>query len=185
MWTPEEDQKLLAAVEMFQINGQIKNWSQVAAMVPGRNNSQCSARYKNVLHPALQKNDWTQEELDKLNQLFPILGKSYTLYQERLPGRSYQQIKNKVQSLINKKNSKRKSNPPPTNVVTDPRMMFFSQQPSPNAFSQSSQGNLSFSPGAFSQGHFDFSASTISGSDTSAFPLTDQEVDPVFDQFWE
>jgi myb proto-oncogene protein len=50
-WTTEEDAKLFEAVAKFEKFG--RKWIQVAAMVPGRSNTQCCSRWHEAVHPLM------------------------------------------------------------------------------------------------------------------------------------
>jgi hypothetical protein len=63
-WTPEEDVKLIQAIEKLG-----KNWVSVAALVPGRTNVQCRSRWLASFDPATticKKGKWMPEEDAKL-----------------------------------------------------------------------------------------------------------------------
>jgi len=61
-WTPEEDDKLRLAVAKFNA----RNWKEIAKLVPGRDFTQCSQRWKKVLDPTVTKGQWSKEEDDLL-----------------------------------------------------------------------------------------------------------------------
>lgn len=54
-WTEEEDEILIQAVARFGA----RNWKEIAAVLPERNDIQCLHRWKKVLHPSLVKGAWT------------------------------------------------------------------------------------------------------------------------------
>ena len=45
---------------------------------------------------------WSEQELGKLTELMPVLGRNYGAYQEYLPGRTYNQIKSQCHNTWNK-----------------------------------------------------------------------------------
>ena len=45
---------------------------------------------------------WSEQELGKLAELMPVLGRNYGAYQEYLPGRTYNQIKSQCHNTWNK-----------------------------------------------------------------------------------
>jgi hypothetical protein len=90
-WTPEEDAKLIAAVEMLD-----KDWAAVAPLVPGRNSIQCRARWLNSLDPATtasRKGKWTVEEDAKLAEAAEKFGQDWVAVATLVPGRTNQQCR--------------------------------------------------------------------------------------------
>jgi hypothetical protein len=62
-WTAEEDERLVAAI---QLHG-TENWPLIATIVGGdRTRSQCAQRWHRGLDPKLLKCNWTQEEEQRL-----------------------------------------------------------------------------------------------------------------------
>ncbi|KAF0690114.1 Aste57867_18508 [Aphanomyces stellatus] len=57
-WTPEEDDRLRAAVEKYGP----RNWKAIATMVEQRNHAQCLQRWRKVLLPGLRRGNWSHEE---------------------------------------------------------------------------------------------------------------------------
>lgn len=63
VWTLEEDQRLLAAIDKYGT----ENWKLIAKMVGnGRNRSQCSQRWLRGLKPTLRKEPWSSDEDERL-----------------------------------------------------------------------------------------------------------------------
>lgn len=63
VWTLEEDQRLLAAIDQYGTD----NWKLIAKMVGnGRNRSQCSQRWLRGLNPTLRKEPWSSDEDERL-----------------------------------------------------------------------------------------------------------------------
>lgn len=63
IWTLEEDQRLLAAIDKYGTD----NWKLIAKMVGnGRNRSQCSQRWLRGLNPKLRKEPWSADEDERL-----------------------------------------------------------------------------------------------------------------------
>ncbi|CAM6126983.1 unnamed protein product [Calypogeia fissa] len=85
-WTPEEDDRLRAAVEEWGEN----DWSAVAACLEGRNNSQCLMRWYKVLHPTKKKRGrWSVEEDKRLKWAVSVYGrKKWKQIAEHVPGRT-------------------------------------------------------------------------------------------------
>jgi hypothetical protein len=71
-WAVEEEKKLVSAVEIF---GTANSWAQIAANVPGRNDTQCSNKgwsmYRKDAYTATAtaKGAWTEEEEKKRQSL--------------------------------------------------------------------------------------------------------------------
>jgi myb proto-oncogene protein len=61
-WTVKEDAKLTEAVKECGSG----NWAAVAALVPGRTNTQCRRRWDETLDPDINAGKWTVEEDAKL-----------------------------------------------------------------------------------------------------------------------
>lgn len=91
MWTDTEDDLLRQAVE---IHG-CKNWSVVAAMVPGRNGKQCRERWSGMLSPELAKDAWTAAEDELLIRLHEEHGNKWAKISKFLPGRSRISLRNR------------------------------------------------------------------------------------------
>jgi hypothetical protein len=90
-WTPEEDAKLIAAVEMLD-----KDWVAVAPLVPGRSSLQCRARWLNSLDPTKttsHKGKWTAEEDAKLIAAVEKFGQVWVAVATLVPGRTNQQCR--------------------------------------------------------------------------------------------
>jgi hypothetical protein len=75
-WSPEEDERLIAAVQTHGSD----NWPLVAATVGGgRSRSQCSQRWVRGLDPRINKANWSSEEEQALLNAVQIHGpKSWT-----------------------------------------------------------------------------------------------------------
>ncbi|SPO06318.1 uncharacterized protein DNG_09007 [Cephalotrichum gorgonifer] len=83
-WTEEEDRILLEAYARLG-----PAWNEIAHLIPGRKDDQCSKRHRGILGP-LAKNrlsDWTKEEDRILTNGVRDLGHSWTSVAARLPGR--------------------------------------------------------------------------------------------------
>merc|ERR1719487_540181 len=88
-WTAEEDALLREAIAANQLNA----WTAIAAMVPGRNDSQCAQRWDFVLKPGLKKGHWSASEDEMLLHLVRETGKNFSLIAARIPGRSIKQCR--------------------------------------------------------------------------------------------
>jgi phage gp37-like protein len=94
-WNGEEDAKLIEAVKKHG-----KDWSLVAAMVPGRTNVQCRMRWVvvDILDPANRKNGktrvcWKPEEDTKLAEAVKKHGTDWVKVAEMVPGRMNHQCR--------------------------------------------------------------------------------------------
>ncbi|KAG6891060.1 hypothetical protein C0995_014149 [Termitomyces sp. Mi166 len=68
-WTAAEDDLL---VSLYNTLG--SKWSTIARGIPGRTDDACSKRYREALDPALKKDEWTQEEDNRLMELYDKIG---------------------------------------------------------------------------------------------------------------
>eukprot|EP00164_Ancoracysta_twista_P001126 GFYU01001478.1.p1 GENE.GFYU01001478.1~~GFYU01001478.1.p1 ORF type:complete len:538 (+),score=75.87 GFYU01001478.1:308-1921(+) len=83
-WTPEEDDKLRQAVELYKG----KNWKKIADCLEGRTNVQCLQRWQQVLNPALVKRPWTAEEDELIGTLVDQYGtRRWSVIASYFPGR--------------------------------------------------------------------------------------------------
>jgi hypothetical protein len=91
-WKPEEDAKLMEAVEKHG-----KQWVVVAAMVPGRTNQMCNRRWAQTLDPSNWKipGKWTSAEVAKLTEAIRIHGKKWVKVAAMVPGRTDKQCRNR------------------------------------------------------------------------------------------
>ncbi|KAJ1569266.1 hypothetical protein HK405_007551 [Cladochytrium tenue] len=62
-WTPEEDELLRYAVELYGPHGR---WPQIATHVPNRTPIQCSTRWTGALNSSIHKGKWSKEEDHRL-----------------------------------------------------------------------------------------------------------------------
>ncbi|XP_014752712.1 uncharacterized protein LOC100828457 isoform X3 [Brachypodium distachyon] len=61
-WSEDEDKRLMVSVKLFGSG----SWIKIAQFVPGRTQSQCSERWRNVLDPDIDHGEWRPEEDSKL-----------------------------------------------------------------------------------------------------------------------
>jgi hypothetical protein len=95
-WTGEDDKKLLQSIKE---NG-MESWAKVAEGVPHRNGKQCRERYINHLCPTLKHEGWLPHEDALILQQHSLRGNNWTLISTFLPGRSPNQIKNRLNWLM-------------------------------------------------------------------------------------
>jgi hypothetical protein len=88
-WTLPEDNRLLAGIRKFGLDGG-STWSAIAGFVgSGRTRSQCSQRWLRVLDPRICKGQWTQEEDKRLLDLVTLYGeKSWMKISTKILSRS-------------------------------------------------------------------------------------------------
>ncbi|KAL6647082.1 hypothetical protein ACP70R_014519 [Stipagrostis hirtigluma subsp. patula] len=61
-WLLDEDKRLMVSVKLIGPG----NWSRIAQFIPGRTQSQCSERWRNVLDPDIDLGEWRPEEDSRL-----------------------------------------------------------------------------------------------------------------------
>ncbi|KAF9921948.1 hypothetical protein FBU30_007993 [Linnemannia zychae] len=86
VWTPEEDQQLRAAVQIY--GDKTEKWSKIASCVPGRTNKNCRKRWFHSLDPKLKKGPWTEEEDHLLKTGVEMFKGQWSKIAERIPGRT-------------------------------------------------------------------------------------------------
>uniref|UniRef100_A0A0E0LGZ2 Uncharacterized protein n=1 Tax=Oryza punctata TaxID=4537 RepID=A0A0E0LGZ2_ORYPU len=57
-WSLDEDKRLMVAVKLFGSG----SWNKIAQFIPGRTQSQCNERWRNVLDPDIDLGEWRPEE---------------------------------------------------------------------------------------------------------------------------
>jgi hypothetical protein len=82
-WSSDELDLLLRRTIVF---GQ--DWHKVAAGIQGRLPEQCSVLWMNVMDPALNKGEWSKEELRLFWERMVTCGGNFTRVAEGLPGRN-------------------------------------------------------------------------------------------------
>jgi hypothetical protein len=99
-WAPEEDERLLAAIQEHGVD----NWPAIAALVGGgRTRSQCAQRWHRGLDPKLNKKNWTGEEEQRLIDLVQLHGeKAWTRVAAEFGDRSDVQCRFRYRFLVKK-----------------------------------------------------------------------------------
>jgi hypothetical protein len=97
-WTREEDEAIIAFVNREGT----KNWTKLAALLPGRLGKQCRERWRNHLDPEVNRAPWTESEDAILIDLHERIGNQWVKIAEHLPGRSDNAIKNRWNSTLKK-----------------------------------------------------------------------------------
>jgi hypothetical protein len=102
-WTEDEDSKLKDAVQKH--GG--KDWFAISALVPGRTVSQCSGRWKNALHPSINRasgrtGKWSEDEDIKLKDAVQTHGcKHWGTIAALVPGRTKMQCRIRLHGALN------------------------------------------------------------------------------------
>ena len=71
-----------------------RNWSSIAAALPGRTARQCRDRYCNYLAPDINQSTWTDAEEKLLNEKHQEFGSRWTLIAQFFQNRSTNCLKN-------------------------------------------------------------------------------------------
>jgi hypothetical protein len=98
-WTHAEDDRIALWVEE---NG-AKNWTALAASLPGRNGKQCRERWVNSLDPELLHRPWTADEDRILIEHQRLWGNKWAKIASLLPGRTDNSVKNRWNSSLKRK----------------------------------------------------------------------------------
>lgn len=89
-WSPEEDRKLLDAIQLYGPS----NWVRISQSLGSRTPKQCRERYHQNLKPSLNRNPITAEEGQLIVELVGKYGKRWAEIARHLNGRSDNAIKN-------------------------------------------------------------------------------------------
>ncbi|XVE87910.1 hypothetical protein DITRI_Ditri19aG0026300 [Diplodiscus trichospermus] len=111
VWSPEEDQKLIAYINRYGI----WNWSEMPKPAGlQRSGKSCRLRWMNYLKPGIKRGNFTNEEDETIIDLQARLGNRWSVIASRLPGRTDNEIKNYWHAYLSKRwkyNSVSKSEP--------------------------------------------------------------------------
>eukprot|EP01111_Echinosteliopsis_oligospora_P013713 TRINITY_DN4992_c2_g1_i1.p1 TRINITY_DN4992_c2_g1~~TRINITY_DN4992_c2_g1_i1.p1 ORF type:complete len:494 (-),score=115.30 TRINITY_DN4992_c2_g1_i1:8-1489(-) len=100
-WSPQEDENLRNAVNLYQG----KNWKKIAECVEGRTDVQCLHRWQKKLNPNLIRQPWTKEEDQKLVDLVNQHGsKNWSSIASQIPGRIGKQCRERWHNYLNTEN---------------------------------------------------------------------------------
>lgn len=106
-WTKEEDQEIIN----FVARCGTKNWTKLAARLPGRIGKQCRERWRNHLNPMNNNSAWTPEEDKQLLLLHERFGNQWVKISNCMPGRTDNSIKNRWNSTLKKTSAQNQSSP--------------------------------------------------------------------------
>jgi hypothetical protein len=95
-WTPDEDEQLRAAVQLFGTD----SWNKISAFVPSRTGKQCRERWIGQLAPSVSKDNWSPDEDSTLVRAHEVTGNRWTSIACQLPGRSALGVKNRWNWLM-------------------------------------------------------------------------------------
>lgn len=96
-WSQEEDEKLKNFIKRFG-----KNWSLISKYMPTRSGKQIRDRYLNTLDPTLLREKFSQEEDNKIIELYKKYGSSWSIIAKEFHGRTGDMIKNRFYSSLKK-----------------------------------------------------------------------------------
>ncbi|KAK1714282.1 Homeodomain-like protein [Colletotrichum lupini] len=95
-WTAEEDQTLLSAYARMG-----PAWHDIALLIPGRKDDQCSKRYMDILSPKVKDrlSGWSPQEDEVLREGVRTLGHRWSALSAKLPGRPPLTCRNRWRAL--------------------------------------------------------------------------------------
>ena len=97
IWSSEEDETILKLIKKYG-----KNWKLISEMLGSKNGKQIRERFINKLDPSIKKEDWSEEEDQRILELYSKLGSRWSEISKHLPGRPENKVKNRFYSFIQK-----------------------------------------------------------------------------------
>jgi hypothetical protein len=97
-WTGEEDQAIIRFVGQHGT----KNWTKLAALLPGRIGKQCRERWVNHLDPAISHAAFTLEDDRQIIELHRVYGNKWAKIAALMRTRSCNAIKNRWNSTLSR-----------------------------------------------------------------------------------
>lgn len=96
-WTEEQTQIL----ENCMKKNPSMSWTEISKLIPGKNGKQVRERWINVVNPAINRQQLSQEEKNKIINLVKIHGKKWVLISKKINnGRTQNHIKNFYNSYL-------------------------------------------------------------------------------------
>lgn len=92
-WKQSEDQKLLFLAHKYQ-----ENWAKIASEIQTHEKEDWRRRFVK-LTSTVHVGRWGEDETKKLLNLYQLYGNNWKVISNKLPGRSQEQIKDKVRTL--------------------------------------------------------------------------------------
>jgi hypothetical protein len=104
-WTKEEDDQIVQLVKVYG-----KSWSKISKILISRNGKQIRDRYINVLDPFIKKGKFSEDEDQKLIELYYKYGPKWSTISKFFPNRTADMIKNRFHSSIKRTINKNTNN---------------------------------------------------------------------------
>ena len=105
-FTKEEDRKIIELVKVYGNN----NWNKIAEVFLNRSPRQLKERWTNYLNPAVNKNEWTEEEEELLLEKLSEFGKRWREISKYFNGRTDVQLKSRFRMLERRKHTTNNKN---------------------------------------------------------------------------
>ena len=99
-WDDKEDQLLRDAMSASGSSGKL-NWATIAFHVPGRSIKQVQARWYDTLDPTINKDEWSEAEACRLEDLVEELGTKWAKIVEQLSGPRGRRTRNQAKNNYN------------------------------------------------------------------------------------